>query len=101
MEKRDVQEEIVRVRMPREGEILAVVTALLGGSRMRVSCIDGKERIVRVPGKLKRRAWIKMNDVVLIIPWEIDNSKGDIVWKYTPIQVEWLKNKGVIPRNFG
>jgi translation initiation factor 1A len=96
-------DEIMRVRKPHpdEGEIFGIVTALLGGSRLRVSCIDGKERIIRIPGRLKRQAWIKTGDVILLVPWEIDNTKGDVTWRYTRIQVEWLRSRGILPREFG
>jgi len=96
-----VSEEQMRVRRPQPNEIFGVVTALLGGSRLRVNCIDGKERIVRIPGRLKREAWIKTGDVVLVVPWEIDPLKGDVTWRYTRIQVEWLKNRNYLPRDFG
>jgi len=96
-----VPEEQMRVRRPQPNEIFGVVTALLGGSRLRVNCIDGKERIVRIPGRLKREAWIKTGDVVLVVPWEIDPLKGDVTWRYTRIQVEWLKNRNYLPRDFG
>ncbi|MEM3364662.1 MAG: translation initiation factor eIF-1A [Candidatus Micrarchaeia archaeon] len=96
-----VPEEQMRVRKPQPNEIFGVVTALLGGSRLRVNCIDGKERIVRIPGRLKREAWIKSGDVVLVVPWEIDPLKGDVTWRYTKIQVEWLKNRNYLPKNFG
>ncbi len=94
-------EQVIRVRKPREGEIFGIVTALLGGSRLRVSCIDGKERIVRIPGRMKREAWIRAGDVILFVPWEIDDSKGDVVWRYTKMQVSWLKSKGFLPKEFG
>ena len=86
-----------RVRMPREGEILGVVLALLGGSRMMVDCKDGKERRCRIPGKLRNRIWVKEGDVVLIRPWEIEpDTKGDIIWRYLPLQAKVLRDKGVL-----
>ena len=69
--------EVVRVRRPKPNEIYGHVTALLGASRMRATCLDGKERTVRIPGKMKRQAWIKSGDIILLIPWDIDNSKAD------------------------
>lgn len=86
-----------RVRIPHEGEILGIVTSMLGGSRMRVACKDGKERVCRIPGKLKNRIWVKENDVVIVKPWEIEgDSKGDIIWRYYPLQARVLKDKGYI-----
>ena len=86
-----------RVRMPREGEILGVVLALLGGSRMMVDCKDGNERRCRIPGKLRNRIWVKEGDVVLVRPWEIEaDSKGDIIWRYLPLQAKVLRDRGLI-----
>jgi len=88
-----------RVRLPRRGEILGKVTALLGGSRMRVTCVDGKERMCRIPGKIRRRVWVKEGDVVLIVPWSVEgDEKADIAYRYTRVQAESLQRKGIIPQ---
>lgn len=91
------EEQEERLRLPRKNEIFGVVIALVGGSRMRVSCKDGRERICRIPGKLKNRIWIKDGDVVLVQPWPVEGeSKGDIVYRYTPLQANALRRKGFI-----
>ena len=63
---------------------------------MKVNCLDGKERNCRVPGRLKRKLWLRPNDVVIIEPWELDNEKGDVVLKYHSSQIEWLKRNGFL-----
>ncbi|MFH1094953.1 MAG: translation initiation factor eIF-1A [Candidatus Micrarchaeota archaeon] len=89
----------IRVRLPEEGEVLGVVMATLGGGRLQVQCKDGKERIGRIPGKIRRNIWVRHNDVVIIKPWSIDGEKhGDVIWRYNHIQVDWLRNKGYISR---
>lgn len=93
--------QVVRVRRPKPNEIYGHVTALLGASRMRATCLDGKERTIRIPGKMKRQAWIKTGDIILLVPWDIDNTKADVTWRFTRIQVEWLKKKGFLPQEFG
>ena len=86
-----------RVRFPREGEILGVVTGLMGGSRMTVLCNDGKERMCRIPGKMKKRIWVKEGDAVAITPWEVEgDKKGDIVWRYGPLETSILRKKGLL-----
>ena len=88
-------EEIVRVRLPRANETLGILDARLGASRCRVRCLDGNTRVCRIPGRLKRRLWVRENDIVLVEPWEFGgDSKGDIIFKYRPNQVSWLKKKG-------
>jgi len=89
------QETIGRVRLPRKGEALGIVISMMGASRLLVDCIDGKERMCRIPGKIKRRIWVKDGDVVLIKPWEIEaDKKGDLVWRYTRLQADWLRREG-------
>ena len=90
-------EEIVRVRVPKEREIIGVCETRLGGSKMIVRCLDGKTRNCRIPGRLKRHLWIREGDVLLIEPWELSaDDKGDVVFKYKPIQVQALKKKGLL-----
>ena len=83
--------------MPKGNEIMGLVTGMMGGSRMKVACKDGKERLCRIPGRLKNKVWVRDGDVVIIVPWEIQGDKrGDIIWRYNPIQARWLKRKGYI-----
>ncbi|MBS3150509.1 translation initiation factor eIF-1A [Candidatus Woesearchaeota archaeon] len=89
-------EEFIRVRLPRGGEFLGVVEQRLGGSRSKVKCFDGKARVCRIPGRLKRKLWIRENDIVLVEPWELDNEKGDIIFKYKPVHLPILKKKGLM-----
>ena len=91
--------EIIRVRMPRGRELLGTVTEMLGASRFRIDGTDGKERICRIPGSFKRRIMVKIGDIVLIEPWEIQpEDRGDIIWKYKPAQVGWLINRGLLKK---
>jgi len=90
------QLELQRVKLPRGREVFGILMQRLGSSRSKVKCLDGKERTCRIPGRLKRKLWVREGDVVLVEPWEYDNEKGDIVFKYRPSQVGWLKRKGYL-----
>ena len=91
------QNEFVRVKLPRGKQAVGIVEQRLGGSRMRVRCFDGKTRICRIPGRLKRRLWIREGDILLIEPWEISgDEKGDVIFKYRPNQVSVLEKKGLL-----
>ncbi|MDP2628865.1 MAG: translation initiation factor eIF-1A [Nanoarchaeota archaeon] len=98
MERKDNQEEpkIIRVRLPRKNEVMGIIEERLGGNKMRVNCFDKKERNCRVPGRLKRELWLRPGDIVIIELWELDKDKGDVIFKYRPNQVEWLKQKGYL-----
>lgn len=89
--------EISRIRVPRSGEVLGYVEDLVGGDKMKVRCDDGNTRLCRIPGKLRKRVWIRQGDLVLIEPWNVQsNERGDIVFRYTSTQGNWLKRKGFV-----
>ena len=87
-------QQFTRVRLPRGKEILGVIEQRYGGAKMAVKCADGKTRNCRVPGRLRRRLWTREGDIILIEPWEFDNDRGDVLFKYNPSQVQWLKRQG-------
>ncbi|MEK6847538.1 MAG: translation initiation factor eIF-1A [Nanoarchaeota archaeon] len=95
------QEEtiVTRVKLPRGEEVIGIIEQRLGGNKMLVSCLDGKTRNCRVPGRLKRELWLRPGDIVIVEPWELDKDKGDIIFKYRPNQVEWLKEKGYLKKD--
>jgi translation initiation factor 1A len=89
--------EIFRVKLPRGKEILGVIEQRLGQGKMRVKCFDGNSRVCRVPGRLKRKMWLREGDVVLIEPWEYEaKEKGDVLFKYSKSEEQWLRRKGFI-----
>jgi len=90
-------EFVQRVRLPRGKEVLGILEQRVGASRMLVKCFDGKTRNCRVPGRMKRKLWLREGDVVLVEPWEHQgDDKGDVIFKYNPNAVDWLKRKGFI-----
>jgi len=89
---------IVRVKLPREPEVLGIIEQRVGAQRMVVNCTDGKPRNCKVPGRLKRKLWLREGDVVIVEPWEFDDEKGSIIFKYFPSQVQWLRNKGYLKK---
>ncbi|HEV8289439.1 MAG TPA: translation initiation factor eIF-1A [Candidatus Norongarragalinales archaeon] len=90
-------DEGFRLRIPKPGEIIGLVTELHGGARMKVQCSDGKERMARVPGKIKRFIWVKTNDVVICEPWDVEpDTKCDIVYRYTAAQANNLASRGLL-----
>ena len=89
--------EIRHTKLPRGNQVFGIVDQRLGGTRMRVRCLDNKPRLCRIPGRLKRRLWVREGDTVLVEPWELGgDKKGDILYKYTRAQYQWLKNKGYL-----
>jgi translation initiation factor 1A len=92
----ELPQVITRVRLPQGREVMGIVEQRVGGSRMIVKCFDGISRNCRVPGRLRRSLWLREGDLVIIEPWEFDNEKGDILFKYNPSQVDWMKRRGYL-----
>ena len=92
------QPQVFRVRIPKGEEVLGVVKQRLGGSRMRILCLDGKERICRIPGRLRRALWVREENIVIVKPWELGgDAKGDIFYKYRgKAEVDFLRRKGLL-----
>jgi translation initiation factor 1A len=89
--------ELNQLVVPSANDVLGVAIKLLGFDRVLVKCQDGKERLCRIRGKMKRRVWIREGDVVLVSPWDFQSDKrGDIFWRYTKAQAETLRRKGQI-----
>lgn len=95
-ESNEEQEAPVRVRLPRKNELLGIVIQRLGGNRMDIKTTDGKTRNCRVPGRFKRKFWLRPGDAVLITPWPDDDSKGDIIFQYSKGAVYLLKKKSLL-----
>jgi len=95
------ESELKEIRLPVEGELFGRVLKMLGGENVVVKCSDGFTRRGRIRGKLKRRIWIRDNDIVIIAPWDFkETERGDIVWRFTLPQMDWLKQNKHIPTDF-
>ena len=90
------EEKVVRVKLPKGDEIMGIIEQRLGGNKMMVNCFDGKTRNCRVPGRLRRKLWLRPDDVVIIEPWELNKDKGDVIFKYRPNKVRWLKKNNYL-----
>ena len=89
-------EERRDLRMPDDDEVFAVVKDMLGANRVRVRCADGVERTARIPGRMQKRIWIREDDVVLVEPWDWQDEKGDITWRYEKSEADQLREEGHI-----
>ncbi len=89
--------DIARVKLPRGSQTFGIVEQRLGGTRMRVRCMDNKTRTCRIPGRFKRRLWVREGDTILVEPWELSgDDKGDVIFKYKKNQIEFLRSRGYL-----
>jgi translation initiation factor 1A len=91
------EENLDSMVLPATTDVFGVVTKLLGFDRLLVKCQDGHTRTCRIRGKMKRRHWIRIGDIVLVSPWDFQfESRGDVIWRYTRGQVGLLKREGIL-----
>jgi translation initiation factor 1A len=93
------EEGYYRLPLPnrKKNELFAIAEQLLGGSRIHVVCEDKKSRMARIPGKMKRKARVRAGDLLIIKPWEIQNEKADIVFRYSRTQAGSLSRRNLLP----
>ena len=60
-------------------------------------CADGKGRLGRIPGKIKKRMWIREGDLLIVRPWDFQDEKADIIYRYTKTQSAYLSRKRMLP----
>ena len=81
----------------RKREMFAVAEQMMGGSRLRVICEDGEARMARIRGKHKRRMWIREGDLLIVQPWDFQDEKCDVIYRYIKTQAQQLSREGRIP----
>jgi len=91
------EDELSNIKRPVANDVIGIAKKMLGFDRILVDCQDGKERLCRIRGKMKRRMWIRLGDIVLVSPWDFQSDKrGDIIWRYKRNQAEWLRRNGYL-----
>jgi len=53
--------------------------------------------MARIPGKMRRRQWVREGDLIIVWPWDFQDSKADVKHRYTKTQAMYLSRKGVLP----
>lgn len=94
------EEDVSRIRLPniKEGEIFGIADQLLGASKIKVMCEDGVSRMGRIPGRIKKRMWIREGDLLIVSIWDFQPDKCDIRFRYTRTQAVNLSKRHRIPK---
>ena len=74
--------------------LYAFVREVNGHGHYRVVCNDGSERMGVLRGCMRRRVWVRCNDVVLVTTRDYQDDKADIVHKYAGDEVLRLMAMG-------
>ncbi|MCX2819681.1 MAG: translation initiation factor 1A [Methanobacteriota archaeon] len=84
------------LRLPDDDEVLGIVESMLGANRLKVRCMDGETRTARIPGRMKKRVWINEDDVVIVEPWDWQDEKADVNWRYEGQAADELREEGYL-----
>ena len=89
----------IRVPLPNRkvNEMFAIADQSLGGRRVRAVCEEGDSRLARIPGKMRRRQWVREGDLIVVQPWDFQDEKANVCMRYTKTQSLYLSRKGVLP----
>jgi len=75
----------------------AQVTRMLGNGRCDVQCFDGVKRLAHIRGAMRNKIWIRLSDIILVSLRDYQDSKCDVIMKYTDEEVRNLKSYGELP----
>lgn len=87
------------VLMSDEDQVYGQVLKMLGNGRLSAYCFDGKTRLCRIRGKMRKKVWVNPGDIVLISRRPYQDEKADVIHKYTLDEGRKLKKLGYIPEN--
>ena len=80
-----------------DGQEYAQATKMLGNGRLEAICFDGVTRLCHIRGKLRKKVWINQSDIVLVGLREFQDSKADVIQKYSADEARNLKSYGEFP----
>lgn len=88
--------------LPEEGQEYGFVKDMLGNGRVNVYCEDGKTRVGRIRGSMRRfkhKVIISAGDIILVSRRDYEDDKVDIFHKYSFEEANSLCYHGDLPEN--
>lgn len=80
-----------------EGQEYAQVVRMLGNGRLEGQCFDGKSRLCHIRGKMRKKMWVNQGDIILVGLRDFQDTKADVIHKYSADEARRLKAQGQIP----
>ena len=82
-----------------DGQEYGQVVRILGGLQLEVFCYDGTTRIAHIRGKMRKRNWIKIGDIILVSLRDFQDGHADVIHKYQYEEAKSLKTYKELPSN--
>ena len=80
-----------------DGQEYAQIIRMLGNGRCEGMCMDGTKRLCHIRGKMHKKVWIAVGDIVLVGLRDYQDDKADIINKYMPDEARLLKAYKELP----
>lgn len=77
----------------------AQVVRMLGNGRLEAFCFDGIQRLCHIRGKLRKKVWINQGDFLLVSLRDFQDSKADVILKYSADEARTLRNMKELPES--
>ena len=89
-----------KVVLPGEGESLCVVEKIIGGDHVLIRCLDDPNSVkkAKIPGKMRRRVWIREGDIVIAAIWDFQPDRADITYRYQRDELKRLLVRNLLPK---
>merc|ERR1712124_97395 len=87
------------LNLKQEGQEYAQVLRMLGNGRLEALCIDGKTRLCHIRGKMRKKVWVNVGDIVLLGLRDFQDDRADVIIKYSADEARLLKNQKELPDN--
>mmetsp|Transcript_25091 Transcript_25091/g.48851 ORF Transcript_25091/g.48851 Transcript_25091/m.48851 type:complete len:147 (+) Transcript_25091:138-578(+) len=94
---RDLEKEKGELIFKEIGQEYAQILRMLGNGRCETYCFDGIKRLCHIRGKMRKKIWVNIGDIVLIGIRDFQDHKGDIILKYSASEARSLKAYGELP----
>lgn len=82
-----------------DGQEYGQVVRIFGSGQFEVFCYDGTTRISHIRGKMKKRNWIRLGDIILVSLRDFQDKHADIIHKYQYEEAKSLKTYKELPPN--
>lgn len=77
-----------------------IMTKMLGDRRIMVMLVDKTEIMAVIPGRFRKRCWMKAGDTLIVSRREFQESKWDVCYKYNEDEVRVMVRKDELPSFF-
>lgn len=81
------------IKLPDDDQVFGIVKDLVGANKLKARCLDGEERLCRIPGRMRKKVWIREDDFIIVDPWDWQDEKADVAYRYDNKEEDKLREE--------